>query len=81
MTTIGSFEAKTHLPQLLTRVAQGEKILITRHGKPAAMLVPASGQKTKDIKQVVQQMKALRRGNVLGKGLSVRDLIEEGRRF
>ena len=40
MTEFGSFEAKTHLPQLLDRVAKGEKIVITRCGKPVAMLVP-----------------------------------------
>lgn len=81
MTTIGSFEAKTHLPQLLERVSRGEKIFITRHGKPTAMLVPALTETTKNVHDVLNEMKALRRGNVLGKGLSIRDLIEEGRRF
>jgi prevent-host-death family protein len=81
MTTVGSFEAKTHLPQLLERVSRGERILITRHGKPAAMLIPASGDETKNVKDVISEMKALRRDNVLGKGLSVRDLIDDGRRF
>ena len=77
MMSVGSFEAKTHLPQLLERVSRGEKILITRHGKPVAMLVPAAD--TPDVRQVIRQMKALRRGNTLGQGLSIRDLIEEGR--
>jgi prevent-host-death family protein len=81
MVTVGSFEAKTHLPQLLERVLRGEKILITRHGRPAAMLVPAPADDTKNVKEVIAQMKALRRGNCLGEGLSVRDLIDEGRRF
>jgi prevent-host-death family protein len=81
MTTVGSFEAKTHLPQLLERVARGEKILITRHGKPAAMLVPAPPEPEQDVTEVIAAMKALRRGNVLGEGPSIRDLIEEGRRY
>ena len=81
MTTVGSFEAKTHLPQLLDRVARGEKILITRNGKPAALLIPAPTEDLKNVKDVVAQMKVLRRGNRLGKGLSIRDLIDEGRRF
>jgi prevent-host-death family protein len=81
MVTVGSFEAKTHLPQLLERVSRGEKILITRHGKPAAMLVPALAEETTNVEDVIAQIKALRRGNRLGKGLSVRDLIDEGRRF
>lgn len=40
MGTIDSFEAKTHLPQLLERVARGEEFTITKHGKPVARLVP-----------------------------------------
>ncbi len=81
MTTIGSFEAKTHLPQLLELVSRGERILITRHGKPAAMLVPAHSEEEKNVKKVIAEIKALRKGNLLGKDLSIRDLIEEGRRF
>ena len=38
--TIGAFEAKTHLPQLLERVARGESLTITKYGKPVARLVP-----------------------------------------
>ncbi len=41
MHTVGSYEAMTHLPQLLERVEHGESITITRHGKPVARLVPA----------------------------------------
>ncbi len=40
MKSIGAFEAKTHLPRLLDRVAQGESLTITRHGRPVARLVP-----------------------------------------
>ena len=43
MERIGACEAKTHLPQLLDRVAQGESLTITRHGKPVARLVPIAG--------------------------------------
>lgn len=45
MTTVGAFEAKTKLSELLDRVEQGEEIVITRHGKPAARLVPATAQR------------------------------------
>jgi prevent-host-death family protein len=81
MTTVGSYEAKTHLPALLERVLHGETILITRHGKPAAMLVPPIADDKEDVREVIAKMKALRRGNSLGKGVSIRDLIEEGRRY
>ena len=40
MKTVGSYEAKTHLPRLLDEVAKGETITITKHGVPVAQLVP-----------------------------------------
>jgi prevent-host-death family protein len=81
MTTIGFYEARTHLSDLLDQVGRGKRILITRHGKPAALLLPPPAEDEKDVRQVIEQMKALRRGQTLGEGLSIRDLIEEGRRF
>ncbi len=82
MESVGSFEAKTHLPQLLERVAQGEEFTITKHGKPVARLVPITIATPKpDVRQVIEELKAFSKGNTLGEGISVRDLIEEGRRF
>jgi prevent-host-death family protein len=43
MLEIGAFEAKNTLGSLLDRVEQGEEIVITRHGKPVARLVPNTG--------------------------------------
>lgn len=40
MEMIGAYEAKTHFAQLLERVARGEHLTITRHGKPVAQLIP-----------------------------------------
>jgi prevent-host-death family protein len=83
MEIVGSFEAKTHLPELLRRVEQGESFVITKHGNPVARLVPAATIKTKpDARQVVEAMLAFRdrEGPTLGEGLAIRDLIEEGRR-
>ncbi len=40
MDSVGAYEAKTHLPRLLDRVAAGESLTITRHGRPVARLVP-----------------------------------------
>ena len=45
MERIGASKAKTHLPQLLDRVARGESLTITRHGKPVARLVPVAGDR------------------------------------
>ncbi|MCY3689698.1 MAG: type II toxin-antitoxin system Phd/YefM family antitoxin [Gammaproteobacteria bacterium] len=47
METIGAFEAKTHLPRLLDRVAHGESLTITRHGKPVARLVPVNADRSR----------------------------------
>jgi prevent-host-death family protein len=81
MESVGSFEAKTHLPQLLQRVAEGEEITITKHGKPVARLVPFSAaERAPDVRAAVAAMKQFRKGRFLG-GLSIRDMIEEGRRF
>jgi prevent-host-death family protein len=82
MESVGSFEAKTHLPQLLERVAKGEEFTITKHGKPVARLVPVSITQSKpDVRQVIEELKAFSKGNSLGDGITVRDLIEDGRRF
>jgi prevent-host-death family protein len=82
-TSVGAYEAKTHLPQLLDRVEDGETILITRHGKPVAKLVPASGARVApDLRQAVKEMLEFRdRHGPKLNGLSVRELIEEGRRY
>ena len=81
MTSISYYEARTRFSELLDQVARGKTVLITRRGRPAALLTPPPDDARKDVKQVVQEMKTLRRGNLLGKGMSIRDLIEEGRRF
>ena len=81
MESVGSFEAKTHLPQLLERVARGEEFTITKHGKPMARLVPAvSATPKSDIRAAVEAMKQFRKGRSLGAS-SIREMIEEGRRF
>ena len=81
METVGAFEAKTHLAALLDRVSTGEKITITRHGVPAAMLVPIGGTERKlTHKEIVEGMRALRKRVKPGK-MSVREMVAEGRRF
>ena len=80
METVGSFEAKTHLPQLLERAAKGEEFTITKHGKPVARLVPPlAARPTADVRSAVEAMKQFRKGRKLGVP-SIREMIEEGRR-
>ena len=81
MKSVGTFEAKTHLSDLLDRVARGEKITITRHGVPAALLVPVTEKAPKMTHQeIVDGMRALRKRVKPGK-MSIREMINEGRRF
>lgn len=79
MSTVGSFEAKTHLPQLLERVSRGESIVITKHGRPVAMLVPPPKEKA-SVEETVQRLLEFGRGRSL-EGLSIREMADEGRRF
>lgn len=83
MRSVGSYEAKTHLPRLLSRVEKGETITITKHGKPVARLVPAEDPPKRDVATVIREFRAFskERSRTLGK-LSAREIkamIEEGR--
>lgn len=80
MRTIGSYEAKTHLPRLLDEVEKGERITITKHGRPVAILVPPDTAPVIDVDELMEQMRRFRKGNRL-RGLSIRELIDEGRRY
>jgi prevent-host-death family protein len=79
MRTVGAYEAKTHLPRLLDEVAAGESITITKHGAPVAMLVPLQRPKRSSA-DLLAAFREARRGNTLG-GITIRELIEEGRRY
>jgi prevent-host-death family protein len=85
MKTIGSLEAQEQFSELLERAANGEQIVITRNNRPLAMLIPAPEAvepKDSDLEQVVKEMLDYRdrHGPTLG-GITIRELIEEGRRF
>ena len=80
MKTVGAFEAKTHLNELLKKVSQGETILITLRGVPVANLVPAGQQQSNDLRKVVKEIREIRKGASLG-NLSLREMIDEGRRY
>jgi prevent-host-death family protein len=61
MREIQASEAKTHLPQLLDEVERGETLVITRHGRPIARIVPEPQQQQKEIENAIQGIKALRK--------------------
>ena len=79
METVGAYEAKTHLPKLLERVAKGEHITITKHGIPVAVLQPFDLKRNVDTRAVIDRLHKFRKKNNLS-GLSIREMIEAGRR-
>jgi prevent-host-death family protein len=79
MLTVGAFEAKTHLSSLLERVERGEEVVITRHGKAVARLVPAEKIDRERVRAAIAKLKELSREQTLG-GISWKELRDEGRR-
>ncbi len=61
MATIPAFEAKTKFGELLDRVVGGEEIIITRHEKPVARLIPEGGKNLGEIRRAAEGLEALQR--------------------
>ena len=80
MPEIGAFEAKTRLPRLLRRVQEGERFTITKHNRPVAELIPFRPHDSDKVSDAIARLKAFQQTHSLG-GLSVREMIEEGRRY
>lgn len=79
MKTVGAFEAKTHLSSLLEEVAGGEEILITRHGRPLARLVPVNAHGRERRIEAIERLRDFATGRRLN-GLSIQELRDDGRR-
>ena len=80
--TFGAFDAKTRFSELLERVEKGDSITITKHGTPVARLVPLEttvGQPER-LDAVTRWRKTAKRLSLGEAGLSVSELIREGRR-
>jgi prevent-host-death family protein len=83
MKSVGSYEAKTHLPRLLSQVEKGETITITKRGKPIAVLSPAQALPDQDVSAVIAQFRAYsqeqarKHGSL--KAREIKEMIEEGR--
>jgi prevent-host-death family protein len=81
MVTFGAFEAKTHLSDLLDRVSKGETITITRRGVPVARLVPIEPHRPKlTPEQISEEFRKFRESHPLN-GITIRELIDEGKRY
>ncbi len=86
MSTMTSFEAKTHFGALLDRVANGEEVVITRHDKPVARMVPEGVPSLADVRLAVAGLRELRneiqarfKGKAKLTDAEVRAAIDEGR--
>jgi prevent-host-death family protein len=75
--TIGLFEAKQKLSELVERASAGEQIGITRRGKLAAVIVPA--RRELSVKEIFEDIEDIRKSVTRSKRFSVKELIEEGR--
>ena len=81
MTTVGIFEAKNRLSELVDRAARGEEIVITRRGEQVARLMPPRAQDAPgQARALAARIRRSRAGQALGGEISIRDMIEEGRR-
>ncbi len=78
--TVGAYQAKTHLSELLEKVEAGEEITITKHGAPVAKLVPVKKEiRPEERAAAIERIQKLATRLSLG-GLKIKDLITEGRR-
>lgn len=80
MPEIGASEAKTHLPKLLRRVQAGERFIITKHNRPVAELVPVQPHDSDKVRATIARLKTFQKTHSL-EGLSVRQMIEEERKY
>jgi len=85
MAQVTAFEAKTRFGELLERVAKGEEVVITRHDKPVARLIPEGAQRLDEVRRSVQGLRDLqqqirRRSKAKLSSAEVRSAIDSGRR-
>lgn len=75
---IGSYEAKTKLPELLRQVKAGKSFTITNRGEAIADLVPSAGVRAKDKVAAAKNLKAFMLTDPV-RGVDIKAFIEEGR--
>jgi prevent-host-death family protein len=81
MREIQASDAKAHLPRLLDAVEQGDTIVITRHGRAIARLVPEVTHRQADIRSAIDAIRAFGRAMPTLSAAERRSLIAEGRKY
>jgi len=76
---VGSYEAKTRLPELLREVQAGKRYTITLRGTPVAELVPAECARPADVIEAVEAMRQFMRTATPIQDIDIKALIDEGR--
>jgi prevent-host-death family protein len=85
MATVTALEAKTRFGKLLDRVSRGEEIVITRHDRPVARMIPEGRPALAEVRQAVGELQALRREMARRRTFKpltdkeIREAIAEGR--
>ena len=79
-TSVGAFEAKTHLSNLLDRVERGDRIVITRHGREVAVLSPIEKRPSPLLPEIIEEALAASKGVKWPKGMTIKDMINAGRK-
>lgn len=82
----GTFDAKNKLSHLLDLVEQGDEVVITRNGKPVARIVAdtktdADAERRKRADEAIREIRELRKRNKPLGDITIKELIEEGRRY
>ena len=87
---VSAYDAKTHLARLLERTEQGERFIITRHGKPVAQLIPFEAGDDTAIREAIDRVEAIRArlalegvtlDSALAAGETPRELAHAGHRY
>ena len=85
--SVTALEAKTRFGQLLDRVSMGEEVLVTRHDKPVARILPANRPAREEVRAAAESLRELRGAIAMRRGDQpaltpddIKSLVEEGRR-
>jgi prevent-host-death family protein len=78
-TEVGTYEAKTRLPELIRQVQQGSRFTITNRGEPVAQLVPVEPATSNDAGAAIDAFLAFKAGNPVKSQFDIQALIEDGR--
>jgi prevent-host-death family protein len=78
METVGIYEMRTRLAELVDKVVNGEEVTVTRHGIPVAKIVPIDTTSKVPVRDAIEAMKKFGRGKSL-RGLTIKKMIEQGR--